>query len=122
MNAMDRIDQGLVPMINIVLLLLIFFLVAGQIDGRPEIDLSVSAEGVPHSLTLRKVELRQDGTVWYEGVQHQGTPRDLLVAWPDEQPLVLWVARDLPAKALDPWLISARMTQRVNLTLVTQNQ
>ena len=122
MSAMDRIDQGLVPMINIVLLLLIFFLVSSQIDGRPDVDVSLSAEGLPHQVTLGKVELRKDGTVWYEGVQHLGSPRDLMIDWPDEQPLTLWVARDLPAKALDPWLISARMMQRVNLTLVTQAQ
>ena len=122
MSAMDRIDQGLVPMINIVLLLLIFFLVSSQIDGRPDVDVSLSAEGLPHQVTLGKVELRKDGTVWYEDVQHLGSPRDLMIDWPDEQPLTLWVARDLPAKALDPWLISARMIQRGNLTLVTQAQ
>lgn len=121
MTAMDRIDQGLVPVINIVLLLLIFFLVSGQIDRRPSVDLSLSAEGAPHKVTIGRVELHQDGTVWYEGIQHLGTPRDLMVGWPEEQPLTLWVARDLPAKALDPWLIAARMMRRVNLTLVTQS-
>lgn len=122
MKPVERIDAGLVPMINIVLLLLIFFLVAGQIDSRPSVELPHSDQGAGHQVSLGKVELRQDGTVWYDGKQHFGTPSKLMDEWPEAQPLVLWVSRDLPAKALDPWLISARTMSRANLTLVTQAQ
>lgn len=122
MRAIDRIDAGLVPMINIVLLLLIFFLVAGQIDGRPDIEVAISGEGAPHVVELGQLELRQDGTVWYEGRQHLGTPEDLMRDWPDEQPLVLWLSRDLPATVLDEWLVAGRNLKRVNLTLVTRGQ
>ena len=69
LNRKDRSDDELIPLINVVFLLLIFFLLAGTLRPPesggirlPRIEQGAEADGEPPTLTLdREGQLHKDG-------------------------------------------------------------
>jgi len=121
-------DDGMLPMINIIFLLLVFFMIAGQIVPREDnlelpassseadvgvgrIEVSIAADGVPHV----DGEVVGGDLATYLASRLPGSSGNAAV-------LTCRVHRDLPASALDPVLRAARQLQITTLQIVTEWQ
>lgn len=97
--------DDLLPLINIVFLLLIFFMVAGQVQSTDPsmIEPFAEASGERPAGRLR-IDLRADGTVLVDDARVQQTLADSLRqrTLDPALPVDVHVHRDLPASALDP--------------------
>ena len=109
-------DLNMIPLINIVLLLLIFFLIAGQLANTPEIQLPVSDSDRPverHELTLTL-----DTHLWLNGerigLEALGAALQAATA---EKTVVLRADRDVTAESLDSVLDLLRAQGITTVTL-----
>ena len=109
-------DHNMIPLINIVLLLLIFFLIAGQLANTPEIQLPVSDSDRPverHELTLTL-----DTHLWLNGerigLEALGAALQAATA---EKTVVLRADRDVTAESLDSVLDLLRAQGITTVTL-----
>lgn len=118
-----RGDTGMIPLINIVLLLLIFFLLAGRIDdgpNRPEIrpPTSASEKSVPHPSVI--VSLDTKGRLTLNGVdvsfETVGPALEFALAG-DGRRVALKVDRDVTADTLDRLLDVVREQGIATVTL-----
>lgn len=109
-------DLNMIPLINIVLLLLIFFLIAGQLATTPEIQLPVSDSDRPierHELTLTL-----DTHLWLNGEQiGLEALGAALQAATAEKTIVLRADRDVTAGSLDGVLNVLRAQGITTVTL-----
>ena len=109
-------DLNMIPLINIVLLLLIFFLIAGQLATTPDIQLPVSDSDRPierHELTLTL-----DTHLWLNGEQiGLEALGAALQAATAEKTIVLRADRDVTAGSLDGVLDVLRAQGITTLTL-----
>ncbi len=70
------LDDNMIPLINIVFLLLIFFLVAGQIKNQPNQDIELPSTQVmakpntqENKQTSARIELFNNGETWLNGTK-----------------------------------------------------
>lgn len=121
-------DDGMIPMINIVFLLLVFFMIAGQITPRDTgVELPASVSEAEIAEQQLAVSIDTDGQVRVDGdpvdgdlVSHLAT----LVEARGGDPVVVTcrVHRELPAQVLDPVLQAARELRIKRLQIVTEWQ
>jgi len=117
------IDDQLIPLINIVFLLLIFFMVAGQItqtDALIEPPESLSRKPAPETPAL--LVLERDGALRMDGRTIE--PRALaaaLGAYPAEPGITLAADRDVRASDLAPVLIAVRGAGFETVTLYARH-
>ncbi len=115
-------DDNLIPLINIVFLLLIFFMVAGQMqrpmaaDIRlPDIDSQQPAQGDI------QLELTADGGLW---LNQQATTSaqlsNLLAAYSPASRILLHADQHTTAAVLDPVLTAVRRSGFAQLQLVSE--
>ena len=116
-------DDNLIPLINIVFLMLIFFLVAGQIITQDSALFSAPESSQNHSLEDSDVTIlvAADKTIWVNNEQVDG---DLLLhlkelALPAEARVILKVDANLKAPILDPVLSALQSLGIQRLKLVT---
>lgn len=111
-------DLNMIPLINIVLLLLIFFLIAGQQANTPEIQLPVSDSDRPierHELILA---LDTHNRLWLNGEQTGLEALGAaLQAATAEKTIVLRADRDVTAGSLDGVLDVLRAQGITTVTL-----
>ena len=109
-------DLNMIPLINIVLLLLIFFLIAGQLATTPDIQLPVSDSDRPierHELTLTL-----DTHLWLNGEQiGLEALGAALQAATAEKTIMLRADRDVTAGSLDGVLDVLRAQGITTVTL-----
>ena len=109
-------DLNMIPLINIVLLLLIFFLIAGQLATTPDVQLPVSDSDRPigrHELTLTL-----DTHLWLNGEQiGLEALGAALRAATAEKTIVLRADRDVTAGSLDGVLDILRAQGITTVTL-----
>ena len=122
-TAKPRGDDNLIPMINIIFLLLIFFMVAGQITLNADVTLPTSASETEVAPSPLMITLQADGVLRIDG-ETVGTP-DLMSVLTEleidaEKPLVAHVDQALPASALDLLMSAAQALNITSLTLVTE--
>lgn len=119
------LDESMVPAINIVFLLLIFFMIAGQIEAQQQpltIPISSSeSERVPSEV---EIQISVDGQYFLNGVPitdslYQALQRLTLTA---QSGVTVLVDRDLPAKVLDPVFSAVRKLGIKNVNIATQQQ
>jgi len=117
----------MVPAINIVFLLLIFFMIAGRIEATSDqliIPTSVSETALAHSEA--EIKIAADGVIVLN-TQTMHSAADLLAALGklalNKQLLVTChIHKELPAKALDPVLSAVRKLGIKKLNIATQVQ
>ena len=109
-------DLNMIPLINIVLLLLIFFLVAGQLANTPEIQLPVSDSDRP--IERHEITLTLDTHLWLNGEQiGLEALGAALQAATAEKTIVLRADRDVTAGSLDGVLDVLRAQGITTVTL-----
>jgi len=122
-------DDGIVPLINIVFLLLIFFLIAGTIAPRPEIAVAYpeTKESPVSRPPAEAVFVSSGGYISYRGanVETEGltamVAADLAARAPgrDDTPLPVVVDKALPAKDLSPVLNALTVAGVKRVKLIT---
>ena len=109
-------DLNMIPLINIVLLLLIFFLIAGQLTNTPEIQLPVSDSDRP--IERHELILTLDTHLWLNGerigLEALGAALQAATA---EKTVVLRADRDVTAESLDGVLDLLRARGITTVTL-----
>ena len=109
-------DLNMIPLINIVLLLLIFFLIAGQLANTPEIQLPVSDSDRP--IERHAITLTLDTHLWLNGKQiGLEALGAALRAATAEKTIVLRADRDVTAGSLDSVLDVLRAQGITTVTL-----
>lgn len=109
-------DLNMIPLINIVLLLLIFFLIAGQLANTPEIQLPVSDSARP--IERHAITLALDTYLWLNGEQiGLEALGAALQAATAEKTIVLRADRDVTAGSLDGVLDVLRAQGITTVTL-----
>jgi biopolymer transport protein ExbD len=68
-RSRDRRPESTVPMINIVFLLLLYFMIAGKLHIDLEVTPPTSAASTPPSSNLLTIAITNTGTVQYRGQQ-----------------------------------------------------
>jgi biopolymer transport protein ExbD len=121
-------DDNLIPLINIVFLLLVFFMVAGQIGNHDaqHIDSPTSASRTPLATDALELELDAEGLLTHQQqpVSEEGL-RELLTIRGDDGlfgTVVLRVDRSATAGNLDRVLEQLRAEGIASLTLRTRMQ
>jgi biopolymer transport protein ExbD len=66
-SSRDRRPESTVPMINIVFLLLLYFMIAGKLHIDLEVTPPTSAASTPPSSNLLNIAITNTGTVLYRG-------------------------------------------------------
>lgn len=118
-----NLDESMVPAINVVFLLLIFFMMVGHIESRSDLlkipQSESSVDIAPQSLELK---LFADGSMQLQGVELTAGLLDALRASQvsGETTLICHVHRELSASALDPVLAAARQLGIGSLQIATQ--
>lgn len=116
-------DDSLIPLINIVFLLLVFFMVAGQIraSAPAEIDLAQSsASNGPPSPPAMALHINVQGNIWLDGAPL--TPEQLTTALNELEPgqsISLYADRQLKAEQLSQ-VLNSLPHQALTLHLLTQ--
>ena len=116
-------DDNLIPMINIIFLLLIFFMVAGQITLSADVVLPASISESELDSSPRLLSLGADGILRLDGeaIEHEMLVSVLAELELDAgAPLLAHVDASLPASALDPLMAAAESLKITSLTLVTE--
>ena len=95
-----RRGEAVVPMINVVFLLLIFFMMSATIAPAPPFDLALPrAEGAGEAPADRALYLAADGALSYAGAEGAAA-WEALAAQPPDAPLVVRADAALPAPQL----------------------
>jgi biopolymer transport protein ExbD len=124
--SQNKLDDSMIPAINIVFLLLIFFMIAGHIEARNE-HLQVPASYSETQLEAGQFEIKIDANrVYY--INGKAVDTNLSEQLKGMAPLsadiavVCHVHRDLPATVLDPVLIAVRELGIRQLSIATVSQ
>ncbi len=111
-------------MINIVFLLLVFFMIAGQINAYTEDELHVPGSSSDQALVTTELDISIDasGVVRVNGEIAAGELNTLLdaLALDENTAVVCRVHQTLPAAALDPVLRSVRRLGLTQLRIATE--
>lgn len=120
-----QLDDSMVPAINIVFLLLIFFMIAGHIEAR-NADLQIPASSSEGELVARDIEIQilVNGEYYLNG---QKIEKSLLaslqaLAPSAESVVTCHIDRNLPFSALDPVLSAIRQLNIKRLQIATEQR
>jgi biopolymer transport protein ExbD len=122
-NASNKLDDSMIPAINIVFLLLIFFMIAGQIQATNDqliIPKSVSDAAIPEQAIL--VNVMADGRYYINEQAIDSSLVDALQALgvSSTSTINCHLHKDLPVTALDPVLQAVRLLGVETLHLATE--
>ncbi|HLQ85079.1 MAG TPA: biopolymer transporter ExbD [Salinisphaeraceae bacterium] len=120
------LDDSILPLINVVFLLLIFFVVAGVIARQAPFDIILpqtmrtETRSVPAEQILA---IAADGRLAFAGEPIASAELDdILATWPEGEALQIQADSDLPARQLNPLLERLRRAGIVEVRLLTQHQ
>ena len=118
-----KLDDSMVPAINIVFLLLIFFMIAGHIEARNG-QLMIPASSSQGELIAQDFEIRiiANGDYYLNGEKVEGALSTKIQSFqpsPDSV-VVCYVDRNLPYSALNPVLSSVRQLKIKRLQVATE--
>ena len=93
-------SEPIVPMINVVFLLLIFFLMSAQITPPDPFDMTPPQSAADNDLRSNDtLYLSEDGGLWYEGLEDEAVWNALSVR-ADDTPLRIKADQAMPARVL----------------------
>lgn len=124
-SASNKLDDGMIPAINIVFLLLIFFMIAGRIEAKSDqlrIPASISVAALAEeSITIR---VMANGDYYLNGNKVNAGLFDQfgLLEVSEDSTVICHIHRDLPASALDPVLDVVRLSGITKLQIATEQQ
>lgn len=124
-SSANKLDDGMIPAINIVFLLLIFFMIAGSIEAKSDqlqIPQSISEAALAEERVT--IQIMANGEYYLDGEQVNeglGDAFKLLELSP-ETTVTCHVHKDLPASALDPVLDVVRLSGIKKLQIATEQQ
>ncbi|WGI21502.1 biopolymer transporter ExbD [Amylibacter sp. IMCC11727] len=114
-----KAEESIVPMINVVFLLLIFFLMTSQITPPEPFDVSVpDAETVSEPAAELLVYVSKDGAVQFEDFANETAWQRLAGRVEGKVPVKLRVDADLPARDLSKVLSRVARTGAVSVEIV----
>ncbi|MDO6593013.1 biopolymer transporter ExbD [Neptuniibacter sp. 1_MG-2023] len=127
-----QLDDSMVPAINIVFLLLIFFMIAGHIEAR-NADLQIPASSSEGGLVARDIEIQilLNGDHYLNGQKIDKPLLESLQALESSaEPIVIseesivtcHIDRNLPFSALDPVLSAVRQLKIKRLQIATEHK
>ena len=119
-------ENALIPFINVIFLLMIFFVVVGRIESTPDKKLEIPHSTIGQAITGRPIilELQHEGTILLDGkiVQREGlyASMQLIFMADKDNPLTIKSDRNLPADYLLSALYLIKRAGGHNITLVTE--
>jgi biopolymer transport protein ExbD len=120
-----QLDDSMVPAINIVFLLLIFFMIAGHIEAR-NADLQIPASSSEGELVARDIEIQilVNGDHYLNGQKIETSLLASLqaLAPSTESVVTCHIDRNLPFSALDPVLSAVRQLNIKRLQIATEQR
>ncbi|MGE0483221.1 MAG: ExbD/TolR family protein [Gammaproteobacteria bacterium] len=117
------IDDQLVPLINIVFLLLVFFMVAGQVapTGNLEVEPPASRSRAPLPTEPMRLVLRRDGALSLDGRAVAAVDLGAVLGEAARRtPVALAADHDVRAATLAPVLTALRAAGLAEVTLYTR--
>lgn len=119
-------DDNILPLINVVFLLLIFFVLAGAITQSAPFDITLPASHKSDDRTTpadRVLSVAADGRLAFNGETIQPSSLgDALADWPAELPLQVRADSDLKARRLSVILLQLRGAGIAEVRLLTKHQ
>lgn len=113
-------DDNMIPLINIVFLLLIFFMIAGQIHNLvPDMQLPTGESERQPAETSFKLSLSANNKLYLNGEEIQ--LEALSARLEGVEKIVLVIDRRLTAKDLDPLLNELRANSSAGVSLLLEN-
>lgn len=119
-------DDSVLPLINIVFLLLIFFMLAGVLTQKPPFELKApsTAETQDQTQLQRQVlEVAADGRFAFAGKPIQRDElSDTLTNWPDDKPLQIRADASIKANELTGLFAALRRAGVSEVNLLTRHE
>lgn len=119
-------DDNILPLINVVFLLLIFFVLAGAITQSAPFDITLPASHKSDDRTTpadKVLSIAADGRLAFNGETIQPSSLDdALADWPEELPLQVRADSDLKARRLSVILLQLRGAGIAEVRLLTKHQ
>lgn len=119
-------DDNILPLINVVFLLLIFFVIAGAITRDAPFDLTLPATSHTQARAAPSgqiLSVAADGTLAFKGETIKAPSLDKVLAdWPTDKPLQIRADRHLRASKLSNLLNRLREAGITKVRLLTQHQ
>lgn len=119
-------EENVLPLINIVFLLLIFFMLAGVLAQNPPFELQAPATAQARDSTQIQRKLfavAADGRLAFAGqpIERDGLA-DALADWPDDEPLQIRADGKMKANALTELLAAVRAAGIAEVDLLTRHE
>lgn len=120
-SLMERVEDALLPLINLVFLLLMFFIVAGQLANEPLPQLPSTGTEAQQQEPRADLTVTEDGD-WKLGGQVVDTEGLLAgLAPPDpDQPLIIAAAHGLPMAQLERLFRTLEDAGHTDILLLTE--
>lgn len=120
------LDDNILPLINVVFLLLIFFVLAGAITKNAPFDITLPATHETEARTVpadQVLSIAADGRIAFGGETIATTDLQAALAeWPADQPLQVRADSGLKARRLSAILLRLRGAGIAEVRLLTQHQ
>ena len=122
-------DSNMIPLINIVFLMLIFFMVAGKITNKDaiQVDPPISNATTTAPVNEHSIILSADNSLWLDNTAWGKADQLSVTSWQQfskaiakNAKVMLTVDAQLPAASLDPLLQNLRASDIKNLQLAVQ--
>ncbi|MDC0661129.1 ExbD/TolR family protein [Marinobacter sp. SS21] len=120
-GLMERVEDSLLPLINLVFLLLMFFIVAGQLSNDPLPQLPAMANQGEQQQPAADLVIQPDGRWQVKGTSvGVAELRSQLPAPSEQQPLRIAAARDLAMSELETLLSHLEAAGYTDIILLTE--
>ena len=121
----ERLDDSMIPAINVIFLLLVFFMIVGHIEARND-QLLIPESSSQIDVAEQRVEIQilANGQQLIDGHRVEGSLLDALKSRqiPSDAVVTCHIHRALPATALNPVLGAVRSLGIRHLQIVTNQQ
>ena len=119
-------DDSILPLINIVFLLLIFFMLAGVLASNPPFEMTPPSTAETQDkvqIENRVLSIAADGRLAFGGEEiERSALAEALADWPDDKPLQIRADGQLKASALTELFATLRAAGLAEVNLLTQHK